>query len=515
MPGFASSISNSNEVVFAKNADFTLSADPSSQNGLITNGQLWIGHTDANIDAQHVYVGNLTSPGGTLSIGYSSPNITLDLAATADLHVARFIVASSTSGTGANYTTIASAITAAAATGINSTVFIQPGTYTENLTLPANINLCAFTCDANTPNVTIAGTITCTTAGTRSISGIFLQTNGAALLAVTGSAATLVNLNNCYLNCLNATGITYSVSNSSSTININNCTGNLGATGIGLFTHTSTGAINIFYSKFTNFGNSVTASTCSSGVINIEYSTLSSPITTSGTSAFTWDHIAIDCNSINTTAATLGGSGLHTCRYSRFNSGTASAVSISSSTPIFASCIIGSSNTNAVTGGGTIVYSDMMFEGSSTTINTTTQTNSGTLVGSRNKTPSAGFLGERISSFGNAVAAGATTTIKTITSISLTPGVWDITAIGTSNDASFNTTLFQVGISLTTNTIEGFTGDQNTINMASGLIAFMTATVPAFRVVISATTTYYLVSRVDYAVGSPTVSARLSAVRVG
>jgi len=80
MPGFVSSISNKNDAVFAKNADFTLSADPSSQNGLITDGQLWIGHTDANLDAQHVFVGQLTSPNNTITIGYSSPNITLDLA---------------------------------------------------------------------------------------------------------------------------------------------------------------------------------------------------------------------------------------------------------------------------------------------------------------------------------------------------------------------------------------------------------------------------------------------------
>ena len=79
MPGFVSSISNKNDAVFAKNADFTLSADPSSQNGLISNGQLWIGHTDANLDAQHVFVGTLTSPNNTITIGYSSPNITLDL----------------------------------------------------------------------------------------------------------------------------------------------------------------------------------------------------------------------------------------------------------------------------------------------------------------------------------------------------------------------------------------------------------------------------------------------------
>jgi hypothetical protein len=79
MGGFVNSISNKNDAVFAKNADFSLNPDPSSQNGLILNGQLWIGHTDANLDAQHVYVGNIVSPGGTILVGYSSPNITIDV----------------------------------------------------------------------------------------------------------------------------------------------------------------------------------------------------------------------------------------------------------------------------------------------------------------------------------------------------------------------------------------------------------------------------------------------------
>jgi hypothetical protein len=77
MPGFASSISNKNDVVFAKNADFSLSENPSSQNGLIHDGQLWIGKTNANEEAQHIFVGNITSPDSSITVGYSHPNITI------------------------------------------------------------------------------------------------------------------------------------------------------------------------------------------------------------------------------------------------------------------------------------------------------------------------------------------------------------------------------------------------------------------------------------------------------
>lgn len=72
-----------NDVIVAKNADFSQAGAPNGQsaeaNGLVTNGQLWIGSTALNAGGTHVNVGSITSPGGTLTVGYSSPNITVDL----------------------------------------------------------------------------------------------------------------------------------------------------------------------------------------------------------------------------------------------------------------------------------------------------------------------------------------------------------------------------------------------------------------------------------------------------
>jgi len=73
-----------NGVLVGKNADFTQDVGPnansSESNGLVTNGQLWIGATSTNAGGTHINVGSITSPNGTLTVGYSSPNITLDLA---------------------------------------------------------------------------------------------------------------------------------------------------------------------------------------------------------------------------------------------------------------------------------------------------------------------------------------------------------------------------------------------------------------------------------------------------
>ncbi len=70
-----------NDVLVAKNADFTQvnapNASSSESNGLVINGQLWIGSTSLNPGSTHINVGTITSPGGTVLIGYSSPNITL------------------------------------------------------------------------------------------------------------------------------------------------------------------------------------------------------------------------------------------------------------------------------------------------------------------------------------------------------------------------------------------------------------------------------------------------------
>lgn len=77
MGGF-SSITGQDTIMNADNASF----DGTERAGVLaTNGQLWIGTTAVNAGGTHINVGSITSPGGTVTVGYSSPNITLDVAA--------------------------------------------------------------------------------------------------------------------------------------------------------------------------------------------------------------------------------------------------------------------------------------------------------------------------------------------------------------------------------------------------------------------------------------------------
>ena len=75
MAGFA------NDIVYANNGDFSIAGSNkgSLANGLLTNGQMWIGTTSTNVGGTHINVGTITSPLGTIAVGFSSPNITLDV----------------------------------------------------------------------------------------------------------------------------------------------------------------------------------------------------------------------------------------------------------------------------------------------------------------------------------------------------------------------------------------------------------------------------------------------------
>lgn len=270
-----------------------------------------------------------------------------------------------------DFSTIAAALTAASS---GQTIFIRPGTYTENLTLKAGVNLAAFTGDSLTPNVTIIGKLTFTAAGTVSISGIRLQTNSDFFLAVTGASSSKVNLRNCYLNCSNNTGISFTSSDATSLIQIDSCRGDIGTTGISLFTSSSAGELKLYWSEILNTGLSTTASTASAGTISFRFCRTMFPFSNSGTGSINATHTLINTESINTTSLTLGSSGNNSLTNLILRSGTASALSVGAGAAANVSQVdISSSNTNTITGLGTLNYA-LVSNPLSSGINTTTQT---------------------------------------------------------------------------------------------------------------------------------------------
>lgn len=271
-----------------------------------------------------------------------------------------------------------STITAALADAVaGDDIFIRASStaYTENLTLKTDVNLCAFTCDsgsytdAGASNVTISGTLSATFIGNCVISGIRLQTNSAACLSVTGTNPTNVLLLNCMVNATSATAIVMST-NTGAQVECQSCTGNLGST-FGFFALSSgSNRLLIDNSAFLNNSGTTTASTMSgTSSLVVRNSTFQNAVTTSNTAGVLFQNSVIAGALVLN--ATGGGDTIQNCVIS---AGSASGISIGAgATAAVEQSTINSSNTNAITGAGTLNYFGLSFDGSSSSINTTTK----------------------------------------------------------------------------------------------------------------------------------------------
>lgn len=429
---------------------------------------------------------------------------------------AKFIVSSSAAeGT---HTTIASALTAASS---GDTIFIRPGTYTENITLKAGVNLTAFECDSSfngTGLVTISGTCTSTSAGTVTISAIQLQTNSADILAVTGSANSVVNLNNCYLNMTNNSGITFSTSGASSQIQLSNCRGNLGTTGIAIFAHSSAGNLSFTNTIITNSGGSSTANTCSSGALTLlDGAFLSNPVTLSSTGRITAKFSEIDSSATNSTSLTTVSGTTNDLEYVRLSSGTATPLSVGG-TVSANGLSLHHTNATGITGAGTLLYSGAGIWQDSTVgaISVTTLIPKFVLGALNSTTPPAGYIGEQIRSYNSSPQNLTTATPLNVTSIAITAGIWDVSGMVQFGGGAITGTSCAWGIGPNSASFTGTSGGDNQGNTPTVPTANSTLTVsiPSFRVALSTTTTYYLLAQSTFTVGTVTALGRISATRV-
>ena len=277
---------------------------------------------------------------------------------------AKFIV-SPTAGQG-THTTIASAITAASS---GDTIAIKQGTYTEDLTLKAGVILVGWTSNS----VTIVGKLTAATAGTFWVQNVKCQTNADFCVDVSGSASTVLVFFQCLFVGTNSNIISFSSSNSSSVIGFRSCQFNLETTGITTFISTSTGTIRFGYCLLNNTGLSTTASTISAGTLVYYFSEVYQSTTTSGTSTIDCRHCAIITFNHNTIGLTHGGSGSSNISYSEFNTGTATALTVTSTLRLN-NISVQSTNAVSISGAGTIIYDAIHFYGTTSSITTTTQT---------------------------------------------------------------------------------------------------------------------------------------------
>jgi hypothetical protein len=131
----------------------------------------------------------------------------------------------------------------------------------------------------------------------------------------------------------------------------------------------------------------------------------------------------------------------------------------------------------------------------------------------------AGYVGEIITGTlaygsGTALSTGVT---KTITSVALTPGVWDLAASAGVQEGGITSTEFVVSYSPTTNATPA--ASQIGISRFSANYTFVSTnqclhTLPRYRVNISASATYYLTILMTFSAGSPLAIGTVTAVRI-
>ncbi len=190
---------------------------------------------------------------------------------------------SATVGLRGTFQTLTAACAAASAGNV---IYVRPGTYTENFTWPANVNITSDLSNGIYGNVVIVGQITCASGGFQTISGVRLKTNGSNFLTIGAGGKTVTACVNCsfFVNT-GDTGISFASGDGNSQVQLFDCTGFIGSGGI-LYNNTSAGALFIIGCNFFN-SSGASASNSSAGQTIIEDTTLNMPISTSGTAILT------------------------------------------------------------------------------------------------------------------------------------------------------------------------------------------------------------------------------------
>lgn len=138
-----------------------------------------------------------------------------------------------------------------------------------------------------------------------------------------------------------------------------------------------------------------------------------------------------------------------------------------------------------------------------------------------NDNAATGYVGESVQSVVTGVSVGATDTYSDTTSITLTAGDWDISALTSfiRNGATFTDLDLRIGITTTSgNSGTGIVFGDNAARFRPGALETFSnipLSVPPYRVSITTTTTFYLKNYVgSYSAATPQVSGRISARRV-
>lgn len=256
------------------------------------------------------------------------------------------------------YATVQSAINAANAVGVDTTVFIRDGAYTENLTLYDKVNLKAFN---EFGHVIITGLHTPPAAGYVSISNIYLE-SATHILSSVAAGTTTLEFYNCNFNLTD--GYIFNLTNWTGSFTLNNC--NDFSTVNGVAINTSTAILDIFSSRV---GAGATSSLTISGGLNCTNSAISCPISITGTGTG-----VISNSTINDYTITLADTSELVMTNSTILSGANAAITTTSTGTVHLLNVnIESGAANAITGTGIVNIAGVNFSDISDIQDTVTQ----------------------------------------------------------------------------------------------------------------------------------------------
>lgn len=343
----SSSAGQSNGVLYGTNLNFTGTTPHVGQ--ITADGQLLIG----NAVFPYIRAGTITSPDGSLVVGYSAPNITLQQSGGVRYPITPYVVGPI--GV-AGYQTIQSALDAADAAG-GGVVYIMPDQYTENLTLYDGVHLYGTPAVSQNQGATttIIGTHTPPTSGQVAFNSICFVSTTDVFSSVAAGTTHLAFLNcesavqnGYFLNLLNWTGTLEIYDNNPNTA------GAPFAVNDGGINNTGGSTILVFSASVGSGTNVMNLS----GLVITEGASFGCPVNFQTGSNFNLqghEFLAPVTFSNNATGV---------CYFCDFEGGAAAAITMSSSGAIsLLHGVVNSSNNPAIDGAGVgvLTYSNLVF----------------------------------------------------------------------------------------------------------------------------------------------------------
>lgn len=314
----------------------------------------------------------------------------------------------------AGYQTIQSAIDAANADG-GGTVYIQPGVYTEDLTLYSGVDLWGAVGIADTYTCVIIGVHTPPLSGTQTIRNIFLQSATHIYSSASPGTATLI-LIDCAMKVTN--GFTFNCPNWVAP-------GGFAGFDIGVIGSTNDGWVNntggatIFMTNVT-MGAGSSHTMTASGFCELYNCVVKCP-----TNFVTGSSALVDGGTLFQNTVTLSNNSTGSINNSSISSGSSAGLTMSSSSAwSLSSCTITSSNNPAIAGAGsgTLTISDVSFLSNASIAGTLT-------LGSSSVYPTKMSNGQLL--IGSTGQPAVATSLTAGANITITPGAGSITIAAT------------------------------------------------------------------------------------